>query len=138
MDKSNFAKNFSRCRHCEYAEEFGDSEGVIQLGCSKLGGKWIADVKKCPIGPVKVDATCIPLFDRVVTIVREYLDGKGEATAEHFIPSNPGMMLADIKPDDANIVVVIVEDCLCGTVYRWGNNNHGKFWEQIGGTCGYY
>ena len=135
MDKIYFAKNFSRCRHCEYAAEFGDSEGVIQLGCSKLGGKWIAEVKKCPIGPIKVDASCISLFDRIVTVV--YLDGEGKATAEHFIPDDPDMTLEGIKTDGA-IVVAIVEDVLCGTVYRWGNNNLGKFWEQIGGTCGYY
>lgn len=136
MDKSNFAKNFSRCRHCEYAEEFGDSEGVIQLGCSKLDGKWIAEVKKCPIGPVKVDASRISLFDRIVTVV--YLDGEGKATAEYFIPDDLNMTLEDIKTDGASVVVAIVEDVLCGTAYRWGNNNLGKFWEQIGGTCGYY
>lgn len=87
--------------------------------------------------PMAVDAPSIPLCDRIVTVVR--IKYSGETTAMHFIPDNPDMMLSDIKTEGADIVVVIAEDALDGVVYRWGNRNSnlGKYWEQIGTTCGY-
>ena len=69
---------------------------------------------------------------QIITIIQ--MEDSDEPTAERIMYDSV-LTLNDIDVSGKGVTIVISEDALKGSVYRYGN--HGPFWEKVGKTCGY-